>query len=498
MKLASPEHPSYKWLVFATIALGTFLSVVDMGIVNLALPTIERDFNTNLSTLQWVTVGYALAISVLLLPLGRMGDLLGRKRLIIAGLVIFCVAVTLGGISQSIEMLIFSRIFQGVGGALVQANGMATILSTFPAEERGKAIGLNLSVVGAGAVAGPALGGILVSSFGWRSVFFVNIPFAIIAIVMAALFLERGIVRPRVNWRAFKFDWVGALLSAGILLTFLLGLSEGQRVGWTAPPILLAWVLLTICLVSFIWWELRNKNPMLDLTLFKRRVLTFGILSGFIQFMAGQSVIFLMTFYLQQVLLFEPRKAGLITIVGPLTLAIVGPISGRLSDRFGFQKFNIAGQAISCGALLMLGLFLTTSTALVVLMPLIVMQYFGLGLFNSPNNSSILGSVERSRYGVVSALTQLVRNSANVTSIAICTTVIAATLAAHGFGSSLEVVKNTPEARGAFVLGLNRVFLGAAALCAVGVFLSFLKGSGAKVAEPVSIQAAGTPAPVAK
>lgn len=489
------ESPSYRWVVFATIGIGTFFSLVDMGIVNLALPTIEREFKTNLSTLQWVTVGYALAISVLLLPFGRMGDMLGRKRLIVAGLALFIVAVIAGGVAQNITWLIMARAFQGVGAALIQANGMATILSVFPDKERGKAMGSNLSVVGAGAVAGPAIGGVLVETFGWRSVFFVNIPFLIVAIVGVVLVLEGGPVKAAARRVTGRYDWVGAVLSGVILLTFLMGLSQGQRQGWTAPPILLAWALLAAALVSFIWWELRIPNPMLDLRLFKKRLLTFGVLSGFGNFMAGQSVIFLMTFYVQLILGFEPRKAGLIMLAGPLCLAIMGPISGRLSDRYGWQRFNVIGQVMCGSALFLFAFGLRTDTPLTLLVPIIVLMYLGMGLFNTPNNSSIMSAVDRSRYGVVSALTQLVRNSANVTSIAIATTIVAAALAAQGFGSSLDAVKGSPAAREAFVTGMHRVYFAMAGLTVFGLVLTLMKGERVKEGAPEHVAPATTPAP---
>ena len=186
---AIKASPNFKWWVFGTIGIGTFLSVVDHGSVLVALPSIERHFGSDLPTVQWIVVGYALAISVLILPMGRLGDIVGRKQVYVGGMVIFVIAAGLAGLSPNLGSLIAAKIFQGVGSAMVQASGIAMVITTFPGSERGKALGTHLSVVGAGAVAGPAIGGLLVSAFDWRSVFFANVPIGIFTIAISMLVL---------------------------------------------------------------------------------------------------------------------------------------------------------------------------------------------------------------------------------------------------------------------------------------------------------------------
>ena len=177
--------PNFKWWVFSTIAIGTFLSVIDHGSVQVALPSIERHFGADLPTVQWIVVGYALTISVLILPMGRLGDIIGRKQVYVGGMVIFVVAAGLAGLSPNLGSLIAAKVFQGVGSAMVQSSGIAMVVSSFPGTERGKALGTHLSVVGAGAVAGPAIGGLLVSVFGWQAVFFANVPIGIFTIIIS-------------------------------------------------------------------------------------------------------------------------------------------------------------------------------------------------------------------------------------------------------------------------------------------------------------------------
>jgi len=235
------DSPRYRWWVFWAIAAGSFLSVVDHGSVMVALPEIESYFGADLPTVQWVVIGYALAISVLLLPMGRLGDMAGRRRIYILGFCIFVLAAALAGSSRwtGLPTLITAKAIQGIGSAMIQGNGMATIIGVFPGNQRGKALGYHLTVVGAGAIAGPALGGLLISLWGWQSVFFINVPVGIMTIAISALVL-RDQIAPAAGGpgQGQTFDWQGALLSGATLLTALLTVGNGAQVGWTTMPIL--------------------------------------------------------------------------------------------------------------------------------------------------------------------------------------------------------------------------------------------------------------------
>ena len=244
MLQAIATSPNYKWWVFGTVGIGTFMSVVDHGSVLVALPDIEGHFGTDLPTVQWVIVGYALAISVLLLPMGRLGDIMGRKEVYIGGLAIFVLAAAVAGFSPNLEMLIGAKVIQGIGSAMIQGNGMAIFISAFSGAERGKALGTHLSVVGAGAITGPAVGGFLVSALGWRAVFLVNVPVGLVTIAVTSLVLSGGQASQQDgDGRRVTFDWLGAVLSGLSLLVFLLVLGNGDRVGWTSPAVVAGWFL---------------------------------------------------------------------------------------------------------------------------------------------------------------------------------------------------------------------------------------------------------------
>ena len=483
MKTQLTQAANYKWWAFAAIASGTFVSVVDHGTVLVALPTITDHFGSDLPTAQWVVVGYALTISALLLPMGRLSDIIGRKRIYIYGFIVYIIGAALSGFAGDILPLILFKSLQGAGSAMIQGTGMAMITTIFPASERGKALGTHMSVVGAGSIAGPVLGGLLVDTLGWQWVFFINVPAGLLVIAAVFVLLDRS--RLGQEGGGVRFDWMGAALSAGMLVAFLLFLTTGPTSGWSSPGVLAGMGSFAILLVSFIWWELQAESPMLDLRLFKRRVFALGVLTGWISFLSNSPVRFLIPFFLQPVLGFSPAQMGLLLAPGALAMIVMGPLSGRLSDRYGWRKFNVGGNLVSASGLILLST-VTVDTHVAMVVSAFVLSSMGMGIFNSPNSSSIFSSVEREKFGVVGALTQLMRNSANVTSIAIATAIVTATMASMGFPPSLEACSDAagdPEVCAAFTAGMRRAGLAFGVLLLAGAVLSYLKGERARPVE---------------
>ena len=486
--------PSYKWWVFTAIAIGTFVSVVDNGSVLVALPEIEKHFQSDLPTVQWVVVGNALAISALILPMGRLGDIVGRKWVYVGGLAIFVACSALAGLSTNLSWLITAKVFQGMGSAMIQGNGMATVISAFSGAERGKALGTHMSVVGSGAIAGPAVGGLLVAAFGWQSVFFVNVPIGILTILIASYILSPEREAAAGERASVRFDWPGAALSALALLVMLLVVGNGHRLGWSSPAVLLGAAATVALLAGFVWWELRTVSPMLDLRLFKRKLVAMGAAAAWLSFMGMSSSRFMMPFYLQRVLEISPRDVGLLLIPPALCMVLLGPVSGRLSDRFGWRVLTVSGLTLSMIASLLIAVNLTESSPVVFIVLMLMLQSCGMALFNSPNQSSILGSVERTQYGVVAGLTQLIRNSANVTSVAVATTVVVVTMGSYGVEPSLDAV--SPSVADAFIAGLKWAFVLMAAMLLTGVVLAVIRGERKRPepAAPTRPEPAQTPA----
>ena len=465
------DSVNFKWWVFGTVAFGTFISVISHASVLVALPTIAEHFETPLSTVQWVIISETLAIAVLLLPMGRLGDPMGRRRIYVIGFTVFILAAALAGASRwtNLPTLLVAKVGQGVGSAMIQGNAVAMILSAFPERERGKALGSNLSVVGLGAIIGPALGGLLVSTWGWQAVFLINVPTGLLTI--AATFIVLGssqVGTPTEPGERLRFDWLGAVLSGAALL--LVG--NGHQLGWTSPVVIVGALGFLAIFCGFVGWELRVEAPMLDLRLFRSKLVALGIAAGWISFLGTSATRFIMPFYLQAVLGMSPWDMGLLMIPPALSLVVLGPVSGRLSDKFGWRKFTLGGLALSASASFILAAWLSESFPVGWIVVMLMLQGAGTGLFPSPNSSSIISAVDRSRYGVISALTNLTRNSANIVSIALATAIVVTVMELRGVEPSLGAV--SPEVSGAFISGLRWAFGLMGSILVLGIVISFL------------------------
>ena len=472
------NSPNYKWWAYAAVAIGMFLTVMDQSGVNIALPRIADHFSADIPTVQWITLGYVLSTSALLMPVGRLSDMVGRKRVYVLGAVIFIGAAALGGSAQMFPMLIVAKVIQGIGSAGIQANGMAMIVEVFPERERGKALGLYMTVIGTGSISGPIVGGLLVSGLGWRSVFFASVPVGLIALTSAVAVLRGGAPSGRGGLRRPSFDWIGAALSSAALIIFLLAMTTAHRLGWSSPPVAGGFAISLVLVAAFLWWEVRASDPMLDLNFFRSRVFSMGVSARFLSFLGGSAVFFLMPFYLVQGLGYSPSKAGLMMVPGSICMALVGPLSGRLSDKLGTRWPTVIGMALSASAMFTFSRLTVDSPPLHVIIGM-VLSGSGMGTFSSPNSSAIMSSLDRDRFGIASAFLNLTRTSANVMGIAVATTIITLTMGSLGFEPNLSAVSGEGGAgvKSAFVSGLSRSFLISGSLMLLAMALSWFRGS---------------------
>ena len=454
-----------------------FINVMDQSGINIALPAIADDFAADIPTVQWVSLGYSLATSAMLMPMGRLSDMIGRKRVYLTGFSIFVALAFVGGMSRNLAVLVAAKIVQGMGSSGVQANSMAFITEVFPDNERGKAMGLYMAIIGIGAISGPIVGGLLVSELGWRSIFFAGIPISLLAMTAAALVLKGRTQQQASRRRDSSFDWAGAALSAGALVAFLLAMTNAWKLGWTSGPIVAGFGSSVLLLAGFIFWELRCPQPMLDLALFRNRVFSYAIGARFASFLGGSAVFFLMPFYLIQGLEYEAREAAFILIPGALGMAILGPLAGRLSDRFGTRWPAATGMMSSAAAMFVLSSLDTSSPAWHVIVGMIL-SGVGMGTFSSPNTSAIMGSLPRDKYGVVSGFVNLTRTSANVSGVALSTTLVTITMASYGFEPNLSVLAEGggAEIRSAFVVGFSRALKLSGALMILALVLTLIRG----------------------
>ena len=376
---------SRKWFVMVAVAMGVFLGTIDGSIVNVALPTLVREFDTTFPVVQWVVLGYLLAISTLTLMVGRLGDMIGKKPIYTAGFGMFTGASMLCGLSPSVEWLIGFRILQAVGASMVVALGLAILTEAFPPSERGRALGITGTMVSIGIALGPSLGGLLIDTLSWHWIFFVNLPVGIAGTVAAIRFVPD--VPPPGGQR---FDVPGAFTLFTTLLTLLLALTLGQEQGFASTPIVALFATSAISLTVFITVERRVRQPIIDLGLFRNGLLSVNLITGFATFISIAGLLILLPFYLEGVLGFDPGKTGLLLGVAPVALGIVAPISGSLSDRYGTRPVTVAGLAIMTAAYLGLSTLRVDSTTLHYVL-LALPLGAGIGVFQSPNNSAIIG-----------------------------------------------------------------------------------------------------------
>ncbi|HSJ72552.1 MAG TPA: DHA2 family efflux MFS transporter permease subunit [Acidimicrobiia bacterium] len=434
---------SRKWFVLTAIAMAILLGTIDGSIVNVALPTLTEEFGTSFGVVQWVSLGYLLTQATLTLGFGRLGDMVGKKPIFTAGFAVFTAFSVAAGLAPTVELLILARVFQAVGAAMIFALGFAITTEAFPPTERGKALGINGAMVSIGIIAGPVLGGLLIDLASWRLIFLVNLPIGIIGTITAIRFVPN--TRPRASQR---FDWAGAVAFFIAFLSLLAGLTHSQEAGLGDPVVIGAIVVSILSFVVFVGIERTTTQPMVDLSLFSNRDLSAGLLVGFLQFVAISGLFLILPFYLDSVLGFSTRQIGLLLASIPISLGILAPISGSLSDRLGTRKVTTAGLVVTAtGFTLAAILFDTDTTALQFVATGLVIGA-GFGLFQSPNNSAILGAVPSGRLGITSGMLTINRITGQIVGIAVLGTLWAARTTAYAGGGTAESAGPSAQAAG--------------------------------------------------
>jgi EmrB/QacA subfamily drug resistance transporter len=410
----STINPDYsrKWTILAAVGMGVFLATIDSSIVNVALPTLVNAFDTRFATVQWVVLSYLLTLATLLLTIGRWADIVGKKPIYLVGMLIFSLGSFLCGISMNIYWLIAFRVLQAIGAAMMISLGAGIITEAFPFEERGKALGITGSIVSIGIITGPSVGGIIIDLISWHWIFFVNIPIGILGTVMVYRFIPSSKVK-----KDQRFDFYGAATLFISLITFLLALTLGQRIGFSHCLIILLFSTWGIFFILFLLIEFRIDQPMVDMKMFRNHLFSLNLFTGFILFVCLGGIIILMPFYLQNVLDFPPRQVGLLLAVVPLAGGITSPLAGTLSDRFGTRPISTIGLiVILIGVINILSLNTDTTSFEYVIRFLPV--GLGIGIFQSPNNSAIMSAAPAEKLGIASSLLSLTRTLGQTSGIA--------------------------------------------------------------------------------
>ncbi|MGA3031065.1 MAG: MFS transporter [Candidatus Limnocylindrales bacterium] len=479
-----PASESYRWWVLVVTSIGALMASLTSGTLIIALPQILRDLHTDIFSLLWIVVGYTLVATVLVLNAGRLADMVGRARSYTLGFVIFTVASILCAFAPNAGQLIAWRLVQGVGGALLMANATALVTDAFPRPELGRALGINAMVIGAGAIMGPILGGWL-TGFGWRTIFWFNVPIGLAGGVAAGLIL---VEQTRHDSRV-EIDWLGSALYFVGLMGLMISLAFGGVYGWTTWWVLGGFLAFLLATPIFLWVEVHHHAPLLDLSLFRDRLFAMGNLTGFLNAIARNSVLFLLVFYLQGARGEDPVTAGIMLAPLAIGLVVLSPISGVLADRYGSRALATAGMVIT--ALGLAGLTtLGTTTPYWQLAFWQLVVGAGSGIFNSPNTSAVMGVVPPSKRGVGAGTRMMLMQSGFMVSIALALGLVTSSMDPKvmvavfsgtqigGKGISLDPFMNA----------IHLAFMAGVVASALGAVASLMRG------EHRSYEGAGVPA----
>ena len=462
--MADAAPAGYRWQALAIVSLGTLTVHLDTT-VNVALPAITAALAAPITSIQWIIIGYVLTTASTLVGIGRLTDLIGRRAIWSWGLIALALALLLDSLAPSIEVLVVCRILQAVGATMLYAAGPAIVTEAFPSTERGRALGIMTMGGQAGMAVGPLFGGWLVSTFGWPAIFLARAPIALL-LGLASFWVIRDLAPAQGRG---QFDFGGASTLGLAMVALLFGINQAGALGWGAPLPLGLFAGSAVLFGVFVWLEARLEAPMVDLALFRNRLFTASNLTNLLSNLTMFGVWLLVPYYLVQGLGLVPVVAGLLLSCVPTATALIAPLSGWLSDRFGSWALSLAGLVLQVVALLLIARLDEQSSILQVAGSLVLLGA-ALGLFLSPNLSYIMGSVPRDQLGVAGGVVTTMRSLGVVTSVALLTAIYTARSTEHHPGAGRP-------GEGPFVIpAFQDAFTVAALLCLVAVGLALIRG----------------------
>lgn len=459
-------------LILFNVCVGQFIVGLDQRALLVALPTLTETFNTSLTTIQWVLLIYDLMLIGTVITVGRLGDLFGRRVFYAGGFLLFVVSSALCGFSQSAGQIIFFRALQAVGGAMIAANGRAVASVALPANQRGRAMGFASMAFHTGFLTGPTLGGFLIDTIGWRWIFYLNLPIGLWGAALAWKLLDES----RESGKKISVDFPGAILLMLTYSLFIYGMNELPHVGWRDPVVVKPLALAVLACALFVVVELRARMPILSFSLFRNRLFTASMFSLFFITSTQAAISFLMPFYLQNVLHFTPTQMGWIIIANSVVIVIVAPIAGRLSDRLGSRLLCTIGSALIVAGQFFLASLGVASSIPRIIFPLIL-NGLGWALFNSPNQSAILGAVPRDQVGTASGMNTTTARTGGAMGVALSATLFTYGLSAAGFSrEQIEAPQTWGTSPEIFVRSFNHTVQIVNVVTLLSVFFSAVRG----------------------
>lgn len=445
-------------LILLLIIITSFINPFLGAAINIALPTISQEFSMGAVGMSWVAMSFLLSSAVFLVPLGKLADIKGRKLIFLIGNIIITITSMLCALAHTGSMLIALRALQGIGSAMVFGTGVAIITSVYPPKERGKAIGITVTSVYIGLSIAPFLGGLLTQYLGWRSIFYITVPFGLLVIWITWKYIKE-------EWadaKGERFDFPGSIIYLFSMSAFMFGFSKLPE----ASAIILAAAGL-MGLVGFTLMEMKVKFPVFNMVLFtSNRLFAFSNLAALINYSTTFAITFLLSLYLQYIQGLSPRDAGMILITQPVTMALVASISGKLSDTYDPRILSSVGMGIIVGGLVMLTL-LSEQSSVSYLILILAIVGFGFGMFSSPNTNAIMGSVDKKYLGIASATVGTMRLTGQMMSMGIATLILQVFI-----GNNPISAQYSTE----FMASMRTIFIVFVILCTVGVFASLARG----------------------
>jgi EmrB/QacA subfamily drug resistance transporter len=481
---ASPDAPplvddtpiggvAYRYVALSLVCLGIFLGTVDSSIINIALPTLATEFDTSIQNVIWVTLIFILVSTGLGLIMGRLGDLYGRKLLYVVGFALFTAAAGASAISGSLPELLGGRVLQAIGSSMVLANGAAIITATFPAEQRGRGLGIMVASVGADVATGPVLGGVLVDVLDWRAIFWTRIPLGVVGSILCWRLLRDTAS----EYRPKGLDNPGSFVLFALISSLVLAVNRGDAWGWASAPIVALFSATVVLLFAFVVIERRSISPVVDLAMFRARTYSGGIAAAVLQFFGLSSGIILMPFYLVAGRGFDTLEAGGIMAAMPIAMLLIAPISGSLSDRIGARFLTTLGLVIVSGSLLLLST-IDADTSVPGLWLRLFLVGTGTAIFSTPNTASIMSAVSADRLGTASASQTTARTIGNALGFAVAAALFASRAGDFIGGGAAE------GGTEAIIEGIQLALWVAAAVSALAVIPSLLRGRPALLSAP--------------
>ena len=455
-----------RWLIFFAVVMITFINCMDMSSINVALPTIADELHVTMAGVEWVVTAYTLVIICFILLFGKLGDTIGKDKIFKFGILVFLSGQCVCFFAQSYPMLLIGRVIEGLGAAATSANSQGIIVQTFPAHERGKALGVSGSSVALGTMVGPSIGGVIVHHFSWNMIFGMTIPFSILGFLLCVKYLP-----DMSTGKSEKVDVAGM----GLFMILILSLYGGVKLLQTGVDYYLyCIVLIAIAIVFgviFVRWEKRHDNAMLQVGIFKNKLYTVSVFCAFISFLAISGHNFIQPFYLQKVQLLSAAQTGLLMMAYSLTMFVVAPFSGQLSDKIGSEILCFIGLCTVSVALFILSTLGIDSSLWIFLIGSIMMS-FGMAMFQSPNTSLIMSTVGSKLTGIAGSVNGLARNLGSVFGISLSTVLLYNIMSSQVGFTVTDFVEGQELA---FVIGMQWVYRFMALISLIGATLTGLR-----------------------